>query len=247
MTVPIQKEIRPVFKEELDFFEMYKYWEYPDTDAPILWAEGIRKYVLNGNVIAEAKGGSFYEKPKIEIKDSNVKKLHPISTNHLIATNKSIMDGLVQHAINFIRSTYESYSTKGFKFVVAFSGGKDSIVLLDLVQRALAPDQFVVVFGDTGMELSATYAAVEKAKARYQNLNFQVAASSLSAQETWNEFGPPGRRLRWCCAVHKSVPTLLKLRELSDGMTVKAVVFDGVRAQESEQRSTYSELSEGKK
>ena len=247
VTVPIQKEIRPIFKEELDFFEMSKYWDYPDTDAPILWAEGIRKYVLNGNVIAEAKGGSFYDKPKINIKDSAVKALYPINIDHLISENKSIMDGLAQHAINFIRSTYETYYSKGFKFVVAFSGGKDSIVLLDLVQRALAPDQFVVVFGDTGMELSATYAAVEKAKARYPNLNFQVAASNFSAEETWKEFGPPGRRLRWCCAVHKSVPTLLKLRELSGGVAVKAVVFDGVRAQESEQRSTYSELSEGKK
>ncbi|NLB62334.1 MAG: hypothetical protein GX802_07995, partial [Clostridiales bacterium] len=45
VSVTVQKEIRPVFKEELDFFEMYKVWEYPDTKAPLLWAEGIRKYV----------------------------------------------------------------------------------------------------------------------------------------------------------------------------------------------------------
>lgn len=247
VSVPIQKEIRPVFKEELDFFEMYKYWDYPDTDAPILWAEGIRKYVLNGTVIAEAKGGSFYEKPKIAIKDESIKTLNEVNLPELISQNQSILDGLVQHAIVFIRSTYEEYNAKGFKFVVAFSGGKDSIVLLDLVQRALAPDQFVVVFGDTGMELSATYEAVNRAKRHYPHLNFQTAKSIFSAEESWKEFGPPGRRLRWCCGVHKSVPTLLKLRELSDGGNVKAVVFDGVRAQESEQRSTYTELSEGKK
>lgn len=28
----LQKEIRPVFKEELDFFKMYEHWDYPDTD-----------------------------------------------------------------------------------------------------------------------------------------------------------------------------------------------------------------------
>ncbi len=247
VSVPIQKEIRPVFKEELDFFEMYKYWDYPDTDAPILWAEGIRKYVLNGKIIAEAKGGSFYEKPTIEIKDSSIRQLDAINIADLIAQNKSILEGLVQHALNFIRSTNEEYSAKGFKFVVAFSGGKDSIVLLDLVQRALAPDQFVVVFGDTGMELSATYQAVERARKHYPNLNLQTVASIYSAKESWKEFGPPGRRLRWCCGVHKSVPTLLKLKELSGGNTVKAVVYDGVRAQESDQRASYSELSEGKK
>ena len=36
----IQKEIRPVFYEELDFFGMDQFWDYPkDTDAPLLWAE----------------------------------------------------------------------------------------------------------------------------------------------------------------------------------------------------------------
>lgn len=247
ISVSLQKEIRPVFKEELDFFELSSIWKYPETDKPLLWAEGIRKYVLNGKVIAEAKGGSFYEKPKIVIKDPNVKQLEPINIDALIDVNRSTMDGLVQRAIQFIRQTYDSYVKTGHQFVVAFSGGKDSLVVLDLVQRALDPDQFVVIFGDTGMELSDTYLAFEKAKKRYPNLNFQVAKAPFSAEETWSEFGPPGRRLRWCCAVHKSVPTLMLLRELSDDAQIKAVVFDGVRAEESDQRSTYAEVSEGKK
>ena len=247
ISVSVQKEIRPVFKEELDFFEMYKVWEYPDTDAPLLWAEGIRKYVLNGEVIAEAKGGSFYEKPKIILKNTEVKKLEPINVKRLIEVNSSIMEGLVQRSINFIRSTYDDYSRKGYKFVTTFSGGKDSIVLLDLVQRSLAPDQFVVIFGDTGMELSDTYKAVEAAQKHYPNLNFHIAKSDYSAQESWDLFGPPGRKMRWCCTVHKSVPTMLKLRELcADGDNVFALVFDGVRAEESERRSHYSELSNGK-
>lgn len=247
VTVAIPKEIRPVFKEELDFFEMYKVWDYPETDAPLLWAEGIRKYVLNGEVIAEAQGGSFYEKPKIVVKNHSVKTLKPINLKKLIEINHSLMEGLVQRAVQFIGATYEQYAPQGYKFVAAFSGGKDSIVILDLVQRALSPDRFIVVFGDTGMELSDTYAAIEKARKHYPNLNFQTAASPFDARESWKEFGPPGRRLRWCCGVHKSVPTLILLRTISEGDNVKAVVFDGVRAEESEQRSTYAELSEGKK
>ena len=50
----IEKEIRPVFKEELDYFGFNEHWTYPDTDAPLLWAEGIRRYVLNGSCVAEA-------------------------------------------------------------------------------------------------------------------------------------------------------------------------------------------------
>lgn len=247
VSVPVQKEIRPVFKEELDFFEMYKYWDYPDTSAPLLWAEGIRKYVLNGEVIAEAKGGSFYEKPTIIVKNLNIKNLTPINVSKLLDVNSSIMQGLIQHSIEFIYDTYHTYSDKGYDFVAAYSGGKDSIVILDLVQRALSPDNFVAVFGDTGMELKSTYKAVEKAKRHYSNLNMQIAKSEYTAEDTWKEFGPPGRRLRWCCAVHKSIPTLMLLRKLSKESQVKAVVFDGVRAEESEQRSTYDELSEGKK
>ena len=45
----IEKEIRPVFKEELDYFGFNEHWTYPDTDAPLLWAEGIRRYILNGS------------------------------------------------------------------------------------------------------------------------------------------------------------------------------------------------------
>ena len=38
----IQKEIRPVFREELDYFGLGARWSYPKrTRAPLLWAEGI--------------------------------------------------------------------------------------------------------------------------------------------------------------------------------------------------------------
>lgn len=243
----LQKEIRPVFNEELDFFEMNKVWKYPKTDKPILWAEGIRRYMLNSECIAYAKGGGFYTKPKIDIKNKNIQEMKEVDVKLLLKTNEQIMKGITQKAINFIRNTYEEYSGKGYKFVVAFSGGKDSLVLLDLVQRALAPDQFIIIFGDTGMELSDTYKAVELAKVKWSNLNFQTAKSDFSADESWEEFGPPGRRLRWCCAVHKSVPVMLLLRNISnDGINLNAIVFDGVRAEESDRRSNYLEMSEGK-
>ena len=53
--------------------------------------------------------------------------------------------------------------------------------------------------------------------------------------------------MRWCCSVHKSVPTILKLREITNNYDVKAVVFDGVRAEECAQRATYEEISVGAK
>lgn len=242
----LQKEIRPVYKEELDLFSLYKSWKYPDTEKPILWAEGIRKYILNGKCIAEAKGGGFYTKPKISIYKDNL-QLESVNIDKLVEVNNELMEGLVQRSIQFIRETYRDYSEKEYVFAVAFSGGKDSLVLLDLVQRSLSPDKFYVIFGDTGMELSATYNAVELAKKKWPNLRYYTAKSHIDATETWDEFGPPGRRLRWCCSVHKSVPTLLLLRELSKKGDAKAVVFDGVRAEESDKRSGYLEITNGGK
>lgn len=244
---PIQKEIRPVFSEELDFFGMSKIWNYNASEAPLLWAEGIRRYIKNGEPIADAKGGDFYTTPKIVPVNEVSHNLTPINVDELWDVNHELMEGLIQKALAFIRETYSQYSEKGYKFVVAFSGGKDSLVLLDLVQRALAPDQFIVIFGDTGMEMSDTYAAVDAVKKLYPSLNFQTAKSVLSTEESWSKLGPPGRRLRWCCCVHKSVPTLLLLRKITGSPTVRAVVFDGVRSEESAQRATYIELSEGNK
>ena len=242
----VEKEIRPVFKEELDFFGMDAYWKYPDTTAPLLWAEGIRRYVLNGECVAEAKGGGFYTKPQIEVYKTNL-KLNEIDVEALWRTNEVNMKGLEQKAISFIRETYEEFKQKGYAFVVAFSGGKDSLLLLDLASKALSPDEFYVIFSNTGMELESTILSVERAKQHWNNLNFYESESHLLPNQTWYEFGPPGRRMRWCCAVHKSVPSILKLREITQIYDVQAVVFDGVRAEESVSRSKYSEVSVGAK
>ena len=247
-TVNIQKEIRPVFHEELDFFGMDQYWDYPkDTDAPILWAEGIRRYVLNGECVAEAQGGGFYTKPVILCHTEARLKLKPVDVNRLYDINRSLMVSLEQTAIDFIQLQYDKYQSQGFSFICAFSGGKDSLVLLDLLAKALAPEDFYVVFSNTGMELSDTLQAVSRAKSRWPSLRFIEAKSHLKPTESWDEFGPPGRRMRWCCVVHKSAPTILKLRETLGSYNARAVVYDGVRAEESVRRAKYDDVSIGTK
>lgn len=242
----IEKEIRPVFKEELDYFGFNEHWTYPDTDAPLLWAEGIRRYILNGTCVAEATGGGFYTKPTIKIYTEGL-NLEPIDVDALWKENERLMLGLEKTSMDFIRKTHDKYEKQGMAFAVAFSGGKDSLVLLDLVSRTLSPDEFSVVFSNTGMELSTTIQSVEKAKKHWPSLKFYEAKSHLKPTDSWEEFGPPGRRMRWCCAVHKSVPTILLLRELTGNYNIKVVVFDGVRAEESAARADRDEISVGAK
>lgn len=244
----IQKEIRPVFHEELDYFGMDEFWDYPkDADAPLLWAEGIRRYVMNGVCVAEAQGGGFYTKPIIKRMNDERLKLQAVDVTRLYNVNAPLLISLEQKSIHFIQEQYNKYKPLGYAFVCAFSGGKDSLVLLDLCSKALAPSDFYVVFSNTGMELSDTLLAVEAAKKHWPELHFEEAHSHMVPEESWDDFGPPGRRMRWCCAVHKSVPTILKLREITGNYNSKAVVYDGVRAEESARRAKYDDVSEGAK
>jgi phosphoadenosine phosphosulfate reductase len=250
----LEKEIRPVFYEELDLFGLDQFWSYPRVKEPLLWAEGVRRYFYRGECIAEARGGGFYSRPTfINPKHGGLLepglRILPVNVEEMVERNREIIDGLAQKSISFIQETYSKYEKKKVdEFIVAFSGGKDSLVLLDLVQRALPPNYFKVIFSDTGMELSSTYEAVQRAKERWANLHFiDDVRSHLSPEKSWEEFGPPARKQRWCCSVHKSVPTLLKLRELSGKNAMKVLVFDGIRHAESKDRDKYESITEGGK
>lgn len=202
---------------------------------------------MNGVCVAEAQGGSFYTRPTIVRHTEERLQLQAVDTKRLYELNKNLMKSLEQRAIFFIRSQHDKYAPERYAFVCAFSGGKDSIVLLDLCAKALAPDEFCVIFSDTGMELSDTYKAVERAKKKWPKLQFYEAKCHWEPCDSWREFGPPAAKNRWCCAVHKSVPTILKLREITGNFNTKAVVYDGVRAEESARRAKYEEISIGTK
>ena len=242
------KEVRPVFFEELKLlgFDILLNWEIPETKKPLMWAEG-RRYIYNGEVVAEAKGGGLFEMAQIKSDTRNLKIL-PVDIDRMIEKNKSLLDGLVQKTLTYIYDTYNNYKAKKVDiFYVAFSGGKDSLVLLDLVQRALPHDAFKVVFADTTMELSDTIESVEKAKAYWSDLDWHIARSHMESMESWNKIGPPAERKRWCCSIHKTAPQVLKIKEIVGKDRFKTLVFVGVRAEESESRSTYEMVSDSKK
>ena len=243
----VVKEVRPVFKEELLLlgFNRQFNWQIPNTDLPLMWAEG-RRYIYHGECIGEAIGGGLYEMATLKANISDL-LIKPVDVESMVEKNQPLMDGLIQKTLKFIYSTYLKYHKKVDITYVAFSGGKDSLVLLDLVQRALPHDQFVVVFGDTTMELDDTYRSIEVAKERWSNINWQTARSHLTAPESWKIIGAPAQKLRWCCAVHKTVPQVLLIKDLVKKDRFRTLVFVGVRAEESEARAQYDDISESKK
>lgn len=247
------KEVRPVFAEELRFlgFDKDYGWDFPDCEGPLMWAEA-RRYFYKGELVGEASGGGLYSMPILKNVVRNL-KIEPVDVDRMIEINDGIMDGLVQTTLKTVYNTYLDYNNRVSMFYVAYSGGKDSIVMLDIVQRALPHDCFVVVFGDTTMELQVTYEALAKAKQHWNTLEWHEARAEFKAEESWQKIGFPARKLRWCCSVHKTAPSIAKLKEIYQEKypdakrPFKVMVFDGVRAEESDARSTYSMISDGNK
>jgi phosphoadenosine phosphosulfate reductase len=176
-------------------------------------------------------------------------KLHPINIKEMVKANLEILDIIEQTTVKKMLAIHTKYKNRLNCFHVAFSGGKDSCVLLDLVKKALPKHSFVVVFGDTGMEFPDTYDIVTKIQQQCleEEIPFFIAQSHFDPKQSWQLFGPPSRVLRWCCSVHKSTPQTLKLREITGKDDFTGLAFVGVRAHESVTRSEYDYFNEGKK
>ena len=166
-STPLQfsKEPRPVYSKELDILGFDKYWKYDkDDSAPLMWAEA-NNYIYKGRVVAAMKGGSLDKKPEIKIieePEPSGETLMKVNIKKMVEKNQAILQALVQQTIKQIYNSFVKYRKKGIDvFYVAFSGGKDSVVTLDLVQKALPHNSFKVLFGDTGMEFPDTYETVD--------------------------------------------------------------------------------------
>ena len=246
------KEPRPVYYRELDILGFDQFWNYPkDDSAPLLWAEA-NNYIYKGRNVAQTKGGSLYTKPELillEEPEPDGAPLQFVDIEIMCQKNYDLMETLVQETIQKIYNTYRQYQNKIDVFYVAFSGGKDSVVTLDLVQRALPHDDFKVLFGDTQMELFDTYKLVTQAKEQcvQMGIEFAIAKSEQSPNYTWNEFGPPSQTIRWCCSVHKTSPQILLLRRLTQNPSFRGMAFTGIRGDESTLRSQYEDISFGSK
>lgn len=252
MPLAFSKEPRPVYYKELDILGFDKYWDYDKNDSfPYMWAEA-NNYYYRGRLVAKTKGGSLYTPPELVLIEDPEPEGYPlrfVDIPAMVDKNRQLMEQLVQETIKKIYNTFIEYQDKVDVFYVAFSGGKDSVVALDLVQRALPHNCFKVLFGDTGMEFPDTYETVEKIKqiCAEEKIEFLQAKSKLKPENTWQIFGPPAVTIRWCCSVHKTTPQIMQLREVLQKPDFTGMAFTGVRGDESSSRSEYDAISYGGK
>lgn len=118
-----------------------------------------------------------------------------------VAANAGPLSEHEEEAIGFIRNVGQGH--EGFSQNVSYSGGKDSLVTLILVTKALG--KVPLLFADTGLEFPETYDNVREVAARY-GLPVTVAQGSEAFWEAFSTRGPPARDFRWCCRAAKLTP-----------------------------------------
>lgn len=232
----IHHEIRPVFVPELVSLGLDKYFDFETTtDNLIMWRD-LGWYYYRGQKAFHIRA----DNPGVpqEFCLPRGTQLDPVDMRGTLNRNYDLLTKLRKDTIDWLRKTYDERKKKNEFWYVAYSGGKDSQVLLDLAIEALG-DSISVIFDDTTMEFPQTYKTVEGAKkfCEMRGVSFHVARAPYCAEESWSKFGPPGRINRWCCDVHKSSPSTILARKLSDGRPV--VDIQGVRKAESFTRSQY--------
>jgi phosphoadenosine phosphosulfate reductase len=113
---------------------------------------------------------------------------------------------------------------------VSFSGGKDSLVALDLALRAGISK---AVFCDTTIEFKETSHYIKRVEDFY-GITIERVKAPLTFFELVKKIGFPSRKSKWCCEVFKFAPQAsFALKNKLDGY------ITGLRHEESNHRRSY--------
>jgi len=193
------------------------------------------------------------ESEKSEVKILRVRKvdsgeafLHPEAPDlrACIEANRKHLQTLGKNAINTIRGIVSRNEYRNLPVYVSFSGGKDSLVVLDLTKAALKQREFRAFFLNTGIEFPET---VEFARSfcREMNVPLEEMNSGSAFWEQVEKFGPPAKDFRWCCKVCKLASAgdletgkgTCSLQENEAADAVAYLTVDGKRKHESFSRA----------
>ena len=240
----VANELRPVFAEEMSLTGLDSRLDYDRNEIrPFMWAQK-NQYFYKGEKIAQANSVRYGKPFDVSYYFDGVKKLEPVDVEKMIAKNQLIMSALIDDTKKRTKELYDADIKKCDKVYIAFSGGKDSIALLNICEEVL-PVDVPVIFSDTDMELPDTYRIWDIVKRKYSKRKFICAKAESRAVDNWEVFGPPSRTIRWCCSIHKSTPALIYLKKLLNKPAIRVMAFVGVRGEESISRSFYEDSNDG--
>lgn len=145
-----------------------------------------------------------------------------------VKANSEILDRFEKKSKKFIRHTIE---TVGRPVSVSYSGGKDSLAVLQLVSECV--DDYNLLFADTGLEFPETLDNVNDIADHY-NKTLLIKEAGEAFWESVGDFGPPSVEARWCCKVCKLGPIA---QIINDNYEDGCLTFIGQRKYESDARA----------
>jgi len=165
------------------------------------------------------------------IKPYGLTRVMSLTQGHLYQTETIIHIMLDKEKIALVQLANASKK----RVAVSFSGGKDSLVALDLAYRVGIRK---AVFCDTTIEFDETKHFVKSVEEFY-GIDIDVIRAPVTFFEMIKHVGLPSRILRWCCDVFKFGPlSNYAFRENLYGF------ITGLRTVESNRRSNYKDLDE---
>ncbi len=147
----------------------------------------------------------------------------------VVELNERDLELKVEKSRRIIRRALERF--RGKRPVVSYSGGKDSLVVLDLVDDVCR--DYSILFNDTLLELPDTYVNVFDVCSRYRG-DLNIARARTSFYNIVRTLLLPSRDFRYCCKMLKLAPISLTLRKIAP---TGSISFTGQRKYESSLRA----------
>ncbi len=200
------------------------------------------KYRPNQNAIIrfpDGKIGKGSVKKEISSGDKVLKVLDITADDIRFETKKNSIEKTIKANLNNIRKkedesiSFIKDSRRDYRLpaTVAFSGGKDSLVVADLADRSGVDHE--LIFLDTGIEFPETIQYVKRYQKRTKK-KIRLLRSKADIFEETKRNGPPTKDDRWCHRTHKLEP----MQEyISLNYPKGTLTFEGKRKYESFSRS----------
>jgi phosphoadenosine phosphosulfate reductase len=150
----------------------------------------------------------------------------PSDWEDAVAANSSVIDAAEAEAVRFVQDVA---GNTGRPANISYSGGKDSLATLLVVNKALG--KVPLLFIDTGLEFPETLENVAVAAETY-GLEVIRASGEDAFWDTFERLGPPAVDYRWCCSTCKLRP----VRNLIEERWGECLSFIGQRRYESFRR-----------
>ena len=211
-----------------------------DADPSIQEKDEVVVLDPKGQVVATGRarmsGQRMRERPKgvavkVRVKEEPCDVVVPQggqTWNEVIDANKQFMEEFISRSHKFITNVASSMTKP---VTVSYSGGKDSLAVLQLVSECI--EDFDILFADTGIEFPETVCNAQEVSQLYGK-HLRSISSGNAFWDSVDSFGPPSVEMRWCCKVCKLGP----ITQLIEGSYEEGcLTFIGQRKYESDTRA----------